>query len=295
MKHVMLSYQWNSQELVKRVYELLKTYGVPVWMDIEGGMGGDINDSMAQGVDNAAVICCFMNEDYVESKNCKRELSYADSADVPIVPCMCAAGWKSHGWLGILTAGLLWIDFRQPDNINKSISSLTREIMHRAGSSLVVRPRSAASTSWAVVKKADLEKKPGRAFKNSKTGLFLAESGEVKVHEASGHRSTLTLLDDYADACYWIEEHQGKGSEILYFKNYVTGSYLGFDPNGDYVYTKSQHYGAEEWILTADETTSSGERSVVIFANYGKKHLAVVDGQLTGVSHHTPECVWELV
>ena len=47
--------------------------------------------------------------------------------------------------------------------------------------------------------------------------------------------------------------------------------FKGYDPNGDYTYTKAQHYGAEEWILMADENDNTGRRAVVIFANYGKK------------------------
>eukprot|EP01047_Picozoa_sp_COSAG01_P017743 COSAG01_NODE_946_length_12533_cov_4.570532_4_plen_63_part_00 len=41
--HVRAS-QWDVQELVKTVGELLKQKGVPVWMDISGGMGSDIYD-----------------------------------------------------------------------------------------------------------------------------------------------------------------------------------------------------------------------------------------------------------
>ena len=46
------------------------------------------------------------------SKNCKKELSYGDSQNVDIVPVMAQRDWKATQWLGILTAGLLWIDFR---------------------------------------------------------------------------------------------------------------------------------------------------------------------------------------
>ena len=42
--HIMLSYQWDLQSLVKKVYESLRKRGLPVWMDIEGGMSGNIND-----------------------------------------------------------------------------------------------------------------------------------------------------------------------------------------------------------------------------------------------------------
>lgn len=42
--------QWDHQEQVKAVYEQLVAAGVPVWMDISGGMAADIFDSMAEGV-----------------------------------------------------------------------------------------------------------------------------------------------------------------------------------------------------------------------------------------------------
>lgn len=41
----MLSYQWDDQALVKKVYNRLREDGFPVWMDIEGGVTGNINDA----------------------------------------------------------------------------------------------------------------------------------------------------------------------------------------------------------------------------------------------------------
>ena len=70
--------------------------------------------------------------------------------------------------------------------------------------------------------------------------------------------------------------------------------FSGYDPDGDYTYTKSQHYGAEEWILKVDETDDSGKRAVVIFASYGKKYLAIRNGKLTGLASITPDCRWYL-
>ena len=49
------------------------------------------------------------------SRNCKKELNYADGQTKSIVPVMCEKGFKAQGWLGIITAGLLWIDFRYID------------------------------------------------------------------------------------------------------------------------------------------------------------------------------------
>ena len=55
---------------------------------------------------------------------------------MPIVPAMTLKGWKAKGWLGIITAGLLWIDFRDAKNFTKSIESLGNEIAFKAGMQL---------------------------------------------------------------------------------------------------------------------------------------------------------------
>jgi hypothetical protein len=39
IKHIMLSYQWNSGDLVTEIYYYLtKAQSIPVWMDKQGGM-----------------------------------------------------------------------------------------------------------------------------------------------------------------------------------------------------------------------------------------------------------------
>ena len=69
---------------------------------------------------------------------------------------------------------------------------------------------------------------------------------------------------------------------------------LGYNPNGDYIYTKAQHYGAEEWILQSNNTDDTSSRAIVIFANYGKKYLAIKGGKLIGVSSVDNDCKWYL-
>ncbi|EDO39316.1 predicted protein [Nematostella vectensis] len=302
MKHVMLSYQWDIQDLVKKVYDGLRAYGIRVWMDIHGGIRGDINGSMAKGVDGAAILCCFMSTKYSESKNCKKELSYADGKtgceEVIIVPVMCEKGFKAKGWLGIITAGLLWIDFRDEANFENSVKSLAQEIMHAVGDSsditLAPDEKQEAASKSVVKPTAEVKKNPGRAFRHKIAGKFLAETGQVKFHPASGNRSTLDLRDTPEDTSYWVEERKIDDKEITFYKNYATNGYLGYDPNGDYIYTKGQRYGAEEWKIVADETSHDGKRAVVLFANYGKKYLAIRNGKLTGVNSKNDDCIWIL-
>lgn len=45
-KHVMLSYQWDNQSLVEKVYNTIRAQGIKAWMDIHGGVKGNINERL---------------------------------------------------------------------------------------------------------------------------------------------------------------------------------------------------------------------------------------------------------
>lgn len=46
---------------------------------------------------------------------------------------MTVKDWKAKSWLGLLTAGMLWIEFRDPKNINISVDSLAKKLIIKAG------------------------------------------------------------------------------------------------------------------------------------------------------------------
>ncbi len=48
-KHVMLSYNWKSEKIVSKVYDILKAENIPVWFDIDSGMKDDIYKRYAFG------------------------------------------------------------------------------------------------------------------------------------------------------------------------------------------------------------------------------------------------------
>ncbi|XP_062373478.1 uncharacterized protein LOC134061734 [Sardina pilchardus] len=289
----MLSYQWDDQALVKRVYDRLMEDGFTVWMDIEGGVSGNINDAMAAGVEDAVVVCPFMTPAYQASRSCKKELNYADARQVPLVPVMVTKNWEASEWLGLLTAGQLWVDFRNvdksDDHFEKCVKSLEEEIIFVAGNVLTIQePNSDPDNTSS---RERLKRKPGRGFRHALTQLYLRESGEQKFHPASETRNTVELQYSPGDHGYWEEV---KGSGCKRYRNVVTNGYLGFDPNGDYVYTKANPYGAEEWLLMVDESDHSHERAVVIKNKHSGRFLAVQQGRFIGLPSHTEECKWFL-
>ncbi|XP_066910176.1 uncharacterized protein [Clytia hemisphaerica] len=293
-KHIMISYNWDIQDLVKKVVSGLKSRGIPVWMDLDA-MSGDINSSMAEGVDGCKAIVCFMTQKYQDSKNCKRELTYADQQEKDIIPCMAQKDYKAQSWLGIVTAGLLWMNFRDDSQLETKIDSLAKEIISQTGSDWMKGVTgSTARPAVAESRPKDLEDKVSRAFKHCSTGQFLAESGQTKFHPASGNRNNLVLRNQAEATSFWVQERKGGKGEIIFFKNYSTNGYLGYDANGDYTYTKAQHYGAEEWTLKVDESDNTGKRAVVIFAVYGKKYLGIKNGKLSGFPSLNPACRWYL-
>ena len=83
---------------------------------------------MAEAVENSAAVCFFMTESYQTSKNCKKELEYADKLEIPIIPCRCDGKFKPSGWLGFISAGLMWYDFR--DLSDKPVNSTMNKLIN---------------------------------------------------------------------------------------------------------------------------------------------------------------------
>eukprot|EP01051_Picozoa_sp_SAG22_P006380 SAG22_NODE_416_length_10804_cov_4.791126_4_plen_1245_part_00 len=123
-KHAMLSYQWGCQDLVIKAKAAFQRRGFPCWIDIEGGMDTDLYDSMAVGVANAACVVAFIDSRYQVSENCQLELKYGRTQKVPIVPVMMEKNWEATGWLGIVTAGILWTPLYDDDTFAANIGAL---------------------------------------------------------------------------------------------------------------------------------------------------------------------------
>ena len=129
-KHVFLSYQWGVQAQVKEIKAHLNTRNVKCWMDIDGGMKSDIYDSMAEGVQGAACVVCFMTNAYQDSANCKLELKFAQQSGVPIIPVMMEPNFSAKGWLGILTSGSIWTPMYDNSSVSDGIDKLITQAQH---------------------------------------------------------------------------------------------------------------------------------------------------------------------
>ncbi|XP_028299338.1 uncharacterized protein LOC114461451 isoform X2 [Gouania willdenowi] len=289
--HIMLSYQWDDQALVKKIYDRLRDDGLMVWMDIEGGVTGNINDAMAAGVEEAAVICPFMTPSYQASRNCKKELNYADTREVTIIPVMLADNWEASEWLGLITAGLLWVDFRRAEEDEEQfdlcVRSLEEEILFNAGHLLTVRKPSDEDEDAAEVKK---KKKPGRGFLHALTQLYIQDT-EEQTEPVEGSRVPVQLSESSTVGCYW-EEIKGKGCK--YYRNVFTRRYLGFDPTEDTLHCDPRPSESEEWLLLMDQSEKSHHRAVIIRHKQSGSFLAVSNGCCRGLTSYDEDCKWFL-
>eukprot|EP00049_Salpingoeca_infusionum_P022833 m.9052 g.9052 ORF g.9052 m.9052 type:complete len:780 (-) comp5418_c0_seq1:3012-5351(-) len=143
--HVMISYQWNSQEAVKKVVAELEKRDIPVWFDINGDMYGNINQAMAEGVEGSQCIVCFATEDYRKSRNCQKELSYAHQLDKPIVPVLLSEVEATEDWLSMIIASINKVNFRDQSQFEDGMDALCA----RLDTLVAVKPKSVGTSASA--------------------------------------------------------------------------------------------------------------------------------------------------
>ena len=125
--HVMISYQWDNQDVLIEVKNRLQASGYRVWMDLEQ-MGGSTLETMAKAVENSSVVLVCVSQKYKESPNCRSEAEYAYQLRKDIIPLMMQRKYQADGWLGMLVGTKLWIDFQSRQLIDAGVGKLIKEL-----------------------------------------------------------------------------------------------------------------------------------------------------------------------
>ena len=125
--HVMISYQWDSQEVLVEVKNRLQASGYRVWMDLEQ-MGGSTLEAMAKAVEDSSVVLICVSERYKESPNCRSEAEYTYKLGKDIIPLMMQRNYKPDGWLGMLLGTKFWIDFHSKHIVKTGVTKLIKEL-----------------------------------------------------------------------------------------------------------------------------------------------------------------------
>ena len=134
-EHVMLSYNWGHQDVIKRINTALKGRDYTVWIDIEKMQGSTV-EAMSAAVEDAAVMCYGISQAYKESTNCRMEAQYAFQQQKDMVPLMLEEGYNARGWLGMMLGVRLWYGFygatlASEGAFERKVDDLCRELGQR--------------------------------------------------------------------------------------------------------------------------------------------------------------------
>ncbi|XP_072047262.1 uncharacterized protein [Amphiura filiformis] len=131
--HVMISYNWGvkeegfpCQQRMKKLRDELIADNYRVWMDLVD-MDGNMDDRMAEAVENAYVILMCVSEKYQTSPNCKKEAQYAFFLKKPIV----ILKYDRHtptGWLGLQINNLLYYDVQTEEAMMKNLPKIKEQL-----------------------------------------------------------------------------------------------------------------------------------------------------------------------
>ena len=86
---VFLSYNWKTKPYVRKLYAYLtNAHKLKVWIDDEQLFNNFLFEQLGKAIKSSkCFVCCITNE-YSESDNCQRELSYANALKKPIIVLM---------------------------------------------------------------------------------------------------------------------------------------------------------------------------------------------------------------
>jgi hypothetical protein len=110
VEHVMLSYNWGHQDVIKRINSALQARKYAVWIDVEKMQGSTV-EAMAEAVEQAACVVYGISQAYKESTNCRMEAQYAWQQKKDMVPLMLEEQYRPTGWLGMMLGVRLWYGF----------------------------------------------------------------------------------------------------------------------------------------------------------------------------------------
>ena len=152
---------------------------------------------MAEGVQGAACVICFMTQAYQDSANCKLELKFAQQSGVPIIPVMMQPNFTPKQWLGILTAGSIWTPMYDSasvvDGVDKVIAhaqQLVPEILNDADASSEIASETSEGTQ-----SFDIGAWGDQMFSLAETREELERlRGESDGHSTAGSQNTDMLL-----------------------------------------------------------------------------------------------------
>ncbi|XP_072043017.1 uncharacterized protein [Amphiura filiformis] len=127
--YLMLSYQWDSKQRVRKLYRKLQAAKYEVWIDFERMEGGLVG-SMANAVGNADTVLICVTAKYQESENCKSEAVNAYHLKKRIIPLIFESTFKlgDTDWLSFIVRPRLYFRFDTDELLEENFPDLLRAL-----------------------------------------------------------------------------------------------------------------------------------------------------------------------
>ena len=85
-RHVFVSYAHHDAKIVSSHVNWLRTHGLNLWLDGAIPPGTEWNEEIANATADARALIYFVTQHSVASKNCRNEIQFAQSRNIPIYP-----------------------------------------------------------------------------------------------------------------------------------------------------------------------------------------------------------------
>ncbi|XP_050407278.1 uncharacterized protein LOC130010374 isoform X1 [Patella vulgata] len=125
--HVMISYNWDKQDMALKIRDQLKSNNIRVWIDVDD-MEGSTLDAMAKAVEQAEIVIMCMSRKYKNSENCRAEAEYAFKKKRRIIPILMETAYEPDGWLGMIQGSKLWYDFSDEKLMNSNVGRFLKAV-----------------------------------------------------------------------------------------------------------------------------------------------------------------------
>ncbi|XP_052089371.1 uncharacterized protein LOC127726075 [Mytilus californianus] len=173
-RHIMISYNWGHQPMVKQIRDSLRNSGIKVWMDVDD-MQGSTLQAMAKAVEQADIVLVCYSFKYKNSDNCRAEAEYAFQLKKKIIPLKMEMNYKADGWLGLIIGAKLFYDFSGKYPFEKKTNELIREILealNRSTKVLVEVPDHVVKSHQEPILQAEIPVMSGAQPKEGKTTVI---------------------------------------------------------------------------------------------------------------------------
>lgn len=112
-KFVHHNHSWSyCKDVVDRFYLWTKEHdSFKIWKDDRNGITGHLNNDMAAAVQKSCLVVVFLSDEYFESRNCFKELNYADTLEkeILVVKLQKDLQLAGRGAISLITSSQLYV------------------------------------------------------------------------------------------------------------------------------------------------------------------------------------------